>query len=152
MAERPTPEELIALLGLEPLVPEGGWWSQSHIDANGSAIHYLLTAAQCSLLHQLPGPEVYFYQAGAPLNLLILYPDGRSEDIVVGPDLARGEHLQFTVPGGCWQGSTSSGSWSLVGTAMAPAFRMEDYVAGQRSKLVKQFPTASARIRELTDP
>ncbi len=145
-------DQLIELLGLEPLEPEGGWWSQSHIDANGSTIHYLLKAGECSLLHRLPGPEVYFYQSGAPLHLLVLHPDGHSEAVVIGPDLIGGEHLQFLVPGGCWQGSTSSGSWSLVGTAMAPAFRMDDYVAGIRAELVSQFTELEDRICELTDP
>ena len=80
-----TPDKLIAELGLEPLEPEGGWWSQSHIDANGTGIHYLLTRGQCSLLHQLPGPEIYFYQLGAPLDLLVLHSDGSSQRVLLGP-------------------------------------------------------------------
>ena len=145
-----TPEQLIAELNLEPLEPEGGWWSQSHIDANGTGIHYLLTQDQCSLLHQLPGPEIYFYQLGAPLDLLVLHPDGASERVLIGPDLQAGHHLQFVVPGGCFQGSSSTGEWTLVGTSMAPPFRMEDYVPGQRQDLVERYPEVADRIRELT--
>ncbi len=145
------PDQLIQALGLEPLVPEGGWWSQSHIDENGSTIYYLLTNGQCSLLHQLPGPEVYFYQAGDPLDLLVLHPDGRAQRVRIGPALEAGEVLQFMVPGGCWQGSTSSGAWTLMGTSMAPAFRFEDYRAGVRNELTKSYPDVASRICELTD-
>ncbi|NNF52960.1 MAG: cupin domain-containing protein [Acidimicrobiales bacterium] len=145
------PDQLIEALGLEPLEPEGGWWSQSHIDEHGSTIHYLLRKGECSLLHQLPGPEVYFYQAGDPLDLLVLHPDGRTQRVVIGPDLDSGEAFQFKVPAGCWQGSTSTGAWTLVGTAMAPAFRIEDYRAGVRTELTRSYPDVTARICELTD-
>ncbi|NNE96431.1 MAG: cupin domain-containing protein [Acidimicrobiales bacterium] len=145
-----TPDDLIRDLGLEPLEPEGGWWRQSHIDSNGTGIYYLLTRGQCSLLHQLPGPETYFYQLGAPLDLLVLHPHGASERILVGPDLEAGQRLQHVVPGGCFQGSTSTGAWTLVGTSMAPPFRMEDYVAGRRDDLVERFPDLAGRITELT--
>lgn len=147
-----TPEDVISHLGMAPLEPEGGWWSQSHIDAQGSTIHYLLTADQRSLLHQLPGPEVYFHQAGAPLDLLVLRAGGRHHRVVVGPDLDAGQRIQFVVPGRCWQGSTSTGEWTLVGTAMAPPFRLADYRAGVRSDLVAAWPAAADRIVELTDP
>jgi predicted cupin superfamily sugar epimerase len=145
------PEDIIARLGLEPLEPEGGWWSQSHIDDNGTGIHYLLTRGQCSLLHQLPGPEIYFYQLGAPLDLLILGRDGSSRSVLIGPELASGHHLQYVVPGGSFQGSSSTGEWSLVGTAMAPAFRIEDYVPGVRAELLDRHPSVAARIIELTE-
>ncbi|MFW2380778.1 MAG: cupin domain-containing protein [Acidimicrobiales bacterium] len=145
------PDELITRLGLEPLEPEGGWWSQSYIDQNGTGIHYMLTEGQCSLLHQLPGPEIYFYQLGAPLDLLVLDPDGTSRRVLIGPDLDAGHHLQYVVPGGCFQGSSSTGEWTLVGTAMAPAFRMEDYVPGLRDDLAGRYPDAAERITELTE-
>jgi predicted cupin superfamily sugar epimerase len=145
-----SPEEIIYQLGLEPLEPEGGWWSQSHIDENGTGIHYLLTRGQCSLLHRLPGPEIYFYQLGAPLDLLVLDPNGSSRRVLIGPDVDAGHHLQYVVPGGCFQGSSSTGTWSLVGTAMAPAFRMEDYIPGDRADLTDRYPDVEERIVELT--
>jgi predicted cupin superfamily sugar epimerase len=145
-----SPEELIDRLGLEPLEPEGGWWSQSHIDDNGTGIHYLLIRGQCSRLHQLPGPEIYFYQLGSPLDVLVLDPDGTSRRVLIGPDLDAGHQLQFVVPAGSFQGSSSTGEWSLVGTAMAPAFRMEDYVPGTRADLANRYPDVADRIVELT--
>jgi len=146
-----TPDQYIEILGLEPLEPEGGWWNQSHIDEHGTGINYMLRRGDRSLMHQLPGPEIYFYQAGAPLDLLLLHADGSVEQVLVGPDLLAGQHLQFVAPGGCWQGSTSAGDFSVVGTAMAPPFRMEDYRGGDRNTLIEQFPDAAERITELTE-
>lgn len=144
-------DEVAELLGLVPLAGEGGRWAQSHLDRHGSAIHYLLAAGERSHLHLLPGPEVYFFQAGAPLDLLLLHPGGTGERIVLGNDPARGERTQVVVPGGTWQGSTTAGPWSLVGTAMAPPYRDEDYVHGDRIELVRRWPAFAARIVELTD-
>jgi predicted cupin superfamily sugar epimerase len=146
-----TADEVAGLLGLRPLPLEGGRWAQTHLDANGSAIHYLLAAGERSHLHLLPGPEVYFFHAGAPLDLLVLQPGGRGQRILLGPDPDAGHRTQHVVPGGSWQGSTSTGAWTLVGTAMAPAFRPEDYHHGDRARLVAGWPGHAARIVELTD-
>ena len=147
-----TASELASLLGLQPLPREGGRWGQTHLDGHGSAILYLLAAGERSHLHLLPGPEVYFFHAGAPLDVLLLHPDGSTERVVLGPDVVAGERPQLVVPGGVWQGSSSTGSWSLVGTAMAPPFAERDYRHGNRRELSRRWPSAAARIAELTDP
>jgi uncharacterized protein len=139
------------LLGLVPLPLEGGRWSQTHLDADGSAIHYLLAAGERSHLHLLPGPEVYFFHAGAPLDLLLLHPDGSGERILLGPDPDLGHRLQAVVAGDVWQGSTTTGDWSLVGTAMAPPYRDADYRHGERAALLAGWPAHAARIIELTE-
>ena len=147
-----TASELASRLGLEPLPQEGGRWTQTHVDDHGSAILYLLAAGERSHLHLLPGPEVYFFHAGAPLDLLLLHPDGSAEQVLLGPDLGAGQRLQVVVPGGVWQGSSSTGAWSLVGTAMAPPYAERDYRHGDRTELSRRWPSAAARIAELTDP
>lgn len=144
-------EDVAALFGLQPLPREGGRWSQTHLDANGSAIHYLLAEGERSHLHLLPGPEVYFFHAGAPLDLLLLQPDGSGHRVLLGPDPDAGHRTQLLVPGGVWQGSTTAGRWSLVGTAMAPPFAEADYRHGNRAELVAGWPAHAARIIELTD-
>jgi hypothetical protein len=147
-----TAEDVIEILGLRPLEHEGGWWAQTHLDTHGSAIYYLLRTGERSHLHRLPGPEVYHYHAGAPLELLLLHADGTVSTPRLGPDLAAGERPQLVVPGGTWQGSRSAGAWTLAGTTMAPAFRGHDYEHGTRHRLIGGWPAATALIVALTDP
>lgn len=150
--EQRSADEVAGLLGLVPLPGEGGRWRQTHVDANGSAIHYLLAAGERSHLHLLPGPEVYFFHAGDPLDLLLLHPGGRGERVLLGPDPDAGHRTQVVVPGGVWQGSTTTGRWSLVGTAMAPAYDQAAYRHGVRAELLAGWPTHAARVLQLTTP
>ena len=144
-------EAIADALGLEPLPQEGGRWAQTHRDERSSAIVYLLAAGERSHLHLLPGPEVYFFHAGAPLDLLLLHPDGSAQRLLLGPDLDAGQRPQLVVPGGVWQGSTTTGAWSLVGTAMAPPYRDHDYRHGVRGELTAGWPAFADRIVELTE-
>lgn len=144
-----------ALLGLEPLPREGGRFRRTHVDAHSSAIYYLLVAPEFSALHRLAATETYHWYRGSPLRLLLLRPDGTVAEPVLGPDLVAGQRPQLAVPAGTWQGSSptfgSAGDpWTLVGTTTAPPFRWRDFTAGQRADLVTRYPTARARIAELT--
>jgi len=145
-------DELIERLGLGPLPLEGGWWCQTHIDEHSTGIYYLLRTGEFSHLHRLPGPELYHWYAGSPLQLLILYPDGTVDEPVLGPDLATGQRPQITVPGNTWQGSSSTGQFTLAGTTMAPPYRQADFELGERAALAEAYPAAGIRIEELTNP
>ncbi|WP_232225402.1 cupin domain-containing protein [Leucobacter salsicius] len=149
----PLPAEaarLVELLGLEPLEHEGGLFRQMHLDEHSSAIYYLLADPDFSGLHALGSVEVYHWYAGAPLQLLLLHPDGRVEEPVLGPDLAAGQRPQLVVGPGVMQGSSSSGSWSLVGTTMSPPFDWNGFELGDREALQLRYPHAADRITELT--
>ncbi len=143
-------DEIIELLGLEPLPEEGGMWAQVAIDDHSSAIYFLLQPHDFSALHRLPGPEIYHHYAGAAVELTVLHPEGSVTTPVLGCDLPAGERPAIVVPGGTWQGSRTLGAWSLVGTTMAPPFRDEDFELGERDVLVAAYPAAVDRIRALT--
>ena len=166
-----TAAEVIALLGLEPLPEEGGLFRRTYCAAEslpavalpgryrgpkpfGSAIYYLLTADpdSFSALHRLPTDEIYHFYLGAPVEMLLLYPEGRSERTVLGPDLRNGQRVQRVVPAGTWQGArlVADGDFALLGATMAPAFTPEDYVGGDRELLSAQYPAEAALIRLLT--
>jgi len=120
--DRESGERLARLLGLEPLPDEGGLFRRTHLDEHCSAIHYLLLAPEFSALHALTATEIFHWYSGAPLHLLLLHPDGRVAEPVLGPDVAAGQRPQLVVPAGTWQGSSPGGAWSLVGTTTAPPF------------------------------
>jgi uncharacterized protein len=143
-------ERVAALLGLERLPQEGGMFRRTHVDAHSSAIYYLLTAPDFSALHALASTETYHWYAGSPLRLLLLHPDGRVEEPVLGPALTAGQRPQVVVPAGTWQGSSPAGAWTLVGTTTAPPFRWADFRLGERAELAARYPGARRRIGELT--
>ena len=166
-----TAASLIERLGLVSLPDEGGyyretWRAKETASAGtlplryrgdrsfGTAILYLLTSdpASFSALHRLPTDEVYHFYLGDPVEMLLLYPDGRSETVTLGPDVMGGENVQRVVPRGVWQGSrvAPGGSWALLGTTMAPGFEFVDYEAGDRDELIASYPEAGERIRVLT--
>lgn len=138
------------LLGLEPLPTEGGLFRQMVSDERSSAIYFMLIAPEFSAMHVLDGPEVYHFYAGAPLRLLLLYPDGSSAEPVLGPDIVAGQRPQLLVPAGVWQGSLSQGAWSLVGTTMAPPYTADGFHLGDRERLCFGWPAAADRIIALT--
>lgn len=137
------------LLGLEPLPGEGGLYRQTVGDGRSSAIYFLLIAPEFSAMHRLDGPEVYHFYAGAPLQLLLLHPDGTATEPVLGADLAAGQRPQLLVPAGAWQGSSSLGAWTLVGTTMAPPFSTEGFELGDAAALRSGWPAAADRIARL---
>jgi uncharacterized protein len=120
---RVPPEHVIELLRLEPLPDEGGMFRQHFVDGRSTAIYFLVRRNDFSALHRLSGPEVYHFYSGDPLQMLLLYPGGKVERPILGVDLAYGHRPSLSVPPGVWQGSETTGEWSLVGATMAPGFR-----------------------------
>lgn len=145
-----SPGEIVELLQLEPLPEEGGMFRQTYRDGHSTAIYFLLADGDFSALHRLSGAEVYHWYAGDPVGLLLLHPGGRAEEVVLGPDLRAGQRPQHPVPGGVWQGSSSRGSWSLLGTTMAPEFAWEGFELGERTALQREYPAFAERIGRLT--
>jgi predicted cupin superfamily sugar epimerase len=84
--------------------------------------------------------------------MLQMHPDGRSEIVRIGPNLAAGEQPQLVVPGGTWQGSklAAGGAFALLGCTVAPGFDYADYEHGDRAKLIAAYPDRAAQIRSLT--
>ncbi|HTV01844.1 MAG TPA: cupin domain-containing protein [Luteitalea sp.] len=164
-----TAAEVIDRLGLQPLPGEGGFFRQTWIaperlgqgvagarveKAVGTAIYYLVTDALdgFSAMHRLPTDEVYHFYLGDPVEQLLLYPDGRSAVVVLGPDLAAGQHVQHVAPRGVWQGTrlVPGGRWALLGTTMAPGFDVSDYEPGVRDVLLSAYAASADLIRALT--
>ncbi|WP_232665356.1 cupin domain-containing protein [Pseudonocardia sp. TRM90224] len=148
--ERAVGERVARVLGLEPLPDEGGLFRRTHLDAFSSAIYFMVVAPEFSAMHVLGSTETYHWYAGAALRLLLLHQDGSVAEPVLGPDVIVGQRPQVVVPAGVWQGSSSAGAWSLVGTTVAPPFEWVGFRLGGRAELTARYPAAGVRIAELT--
>lgn len=168
-----TPQQLIQYLNLELLPVEGGYFRQTYQSAEviprqglparyhsekafSTAIYYLLSSDpdSFSALHRLPTDEMYHFYLGDPVEMLLLHPDGRSQRVVLGSDVLNGQAVQFVVLRDVWQGSrlVPGGRFALLGTTMAPGFGPDDFVAGDRSALIRHYPDCADFIRSLTRP
>ena len=162
---------MIRVLGLEVLPLEGGHFRQTYKADETVAVPApdpeqpllkprstaILLPAVCdpdsfSAIHRLPTDEIYHFYLGDPVELLLLRQDGESEVVTVGHDILNGQHIQFAVPAGVWQGSrlVPGGEFALMGTTMAPGFADTDYVPGDRDTLIERFPDRAELIRLLT--
>ena len=162
-------ENVLRILSLMPLAKEGGYFRETYrsellIPASalppvytgprhaGTAIYYLLTPSSASLIHRLPGDEVFHFYLGDPVEMLQLHPDGKAYAIIIGSDIERGMQPQVVVPAGVWQGSrlVVRGRFALMGTTMAPGFEGDDFETGNRAILLRQFPEYADLICALT--
>ncbi|WP_086821115.1 cupin domain-containing protein [Allokutzneria sp. NRRL B-24872] len=144
-----TYHEIVEALGLQPLPVEGGFWAQTWLSEDCSGIYYLMTAQDFSGMHRLKHLEIFSYHAGAPAQMVLLHPDGRVERPVLGPDLAAGQRPQVVVPPGVWQGSRSTGEWSLLGTFMSPPYSEDSVDFGRADELSAAHPEHAEEISGL---
>lgn len=148
--------------------PEGGFFRETYrssdiISSEGlperfsgerscsTAIYFLVLNGNPSRLHRLKGDEVWHFYDGDPLDLVVLYPDGRREDIRLGRDLDAGQVLQAVIPAGCWFGGNvhADGEYTLAGCTVAPGFDFEDFEMGRESDLLVRFPQHSSLVHRL---
>lgn len=158
-----TAEEIQRLLGLEPHPIEGGWFRRTYtsagtvqlprgVRAQGTAIYYLLEPGTFSEMHVLDSDEIFHFYLGDPVEMLQLFPDGRSLAVTLGPDLQAGQHVQVVVPAGVWQGTRliGDGKVALLGCTVNPGFDYADYRNASAAELIAQWPEQAERIRALT--
>lgn len=169
-----TADDLIRILGLQPLPWEGGYyretWRARHIlepvalsDAYsgarsaGTAIYYLLTPDTISRMHRLPSDETFHFYLGDAVEMLLLHPPaagGAGEVAVFGPDIAAGQLVQFTVPGNTWMGARlkpdGRAGYALMGTTVSPGFDFGDLGMGTYEELSGAYAVHAAMIADLT--
>lgn len=162
-----TAPQVIALLQLEPLPLEGGFFRQTYKSAEiiapaalparyrqamvfGTAIYALLTPQDFSAMHRLDTDEIFHFYYGDPLEMLLLQPDGSGELFLLGNDLQAGQQPQKVVPREVWQGTRLAPGgrhgFALIGTTMAPGFEWSGFELGQRDVLIRQYPAFAEMI------
>ena len=158
-----TAEEIKTLLNLEPHPIEGGSFRRTYtssgtvslprgVRAQGTAIYYLLEPGTFSEMHVLDSDEIFHFYVGDPVEMLQLYPDGRSALFTLGQDLSTGQQVQLVVPAGVWQGARliGDGKVALLGCTVTPGFDFADYRNASYAELVEKWPLQAERIGKLT--
>jgi uncharacterized protein len=139
----PTVIDLIANLQLQPH-PEGGfyretWRSDLCLPSSilpdgytgdrsaGTAILFLLPTGACSRWHRVRSAELWFHQAGDPLELVVAATlDGESQATALGRDCC----WQAVVPPNHWQKAqplAGRAGYALVACVVVPGFDFADF-------------------------
>jgi predicted cupin superfamily sugar epimerase/quercetin dioxygenase-like cupin family protein len=163
---------LIAHYQMKRIPQEGPWFSLTYESTDlldgadlaeryagrphvaGSAIMLVETSTDFSAMHRLRTDEVWHFYGGSPIDMLLLYPDGKGRRVTLGGDVFSGQLPQFTVPRGVWQGSVprnrGANAYSLAGDQLSPGFDYADFEMGYRDALQRDYPAFAADIRRLT--
>lgn len=153
-------KRLIAHYHLTPLPVEGTLFTSTYRSTGdapdgaplGTAMIGLYSTEpySASSFHRLPGDEIWHFYGGDPLRLVLLHPDGSSEDVILGADFAAGQRVQFVVPALTWQAGQvlAGGAYSLFGCTMAPGFTSAGFNGADTPALLAAYPTRAADILE----
>ncbi|HEV8020124.1 MAG TPA: cupin domain-containing protein [Candidatus Lustribacter sp.] len=152
----PEVRALIERFDLQPLPVEGTLFAETYRSPASTAIVALYAddPPSRSHFHHLAHDEVWHAYAGDPFHLILLHPDGSSEDVVMGRDVRAGHQVQFTIPAGTWQAGEllPGGRYALFGCTMAPGFTPECFTGGYAELLLARWPSREADIRRLAVP
>lgn len=165
---QPTADEIINLLKLVPLEPEGGYFkevyrSDEKIEKSGlpkrfpaartlsTSIYYMLKKGMKSTAHCLKADEVWHFYLGGPLTLVEITSDGRVKKTIMGQDVKDGQVLQYVFKRGTVFGAylNDGVEYALIGATVAPGFEYEDFEIPSKDELIKNFPNALEAIESL---
>jgi predicted cupin superfamily sugar epimerase len=104
-----------------------------------------------SCFHRLKYDEVWHVYGGDPFQLILLHPDGSSEEVLMGCNPLNGEKIQFVIPAHTWQAGSllPGGHYALFGNTMAPGFSGPDFEAAIAEELALQYPERADDIFRL---
>ncbi|MGQ0805077.1 MAG: cupin domain-containing protein [Actinomycetota bacterium] len=116
----------------------------------GSALYFEVTPDAPVHLHCIRNDQLYHRYLGDPLEVLLLYPDGRHAVEVMGPELETGQRVQLLIPGSTFHTARllGDGRWFLGASTEWPGVDPSDVVLGDPDDLAKQHPDAASLIRD----
>ncbi|GHB70983.1 hypothetical protein GCM10008107_20590 [Psychrosphaera saromensis] len=163
--QKPIHQDTVAMLRhyrFERLPVEGtlfkSTWRSNQENTNGDPAGtamiglYANEPDSLSCFHKLDFDEVWHAYNGDPFTLYLLYPDGRTEEILMGTNPTAGQHVQYVIPAGVWQAGclNDGGRYALFGCTMAPGFTGACFEAGLADELIKQYPDKAQIIKKLS--
>jgi uncharacterized protein len=166
-ADELTAEELRSLLALEPNATCGfvrvtfvsrqpiapGGLPAPFADGRpaGSALYFMVTPEAPVRLHRIRNDQLYHYYLGDPLEVFLLYADGTTERVVVGPDLRDGQRVQVLIPGNTFHTARLIGRrrWFLGASTEWPGVVPADVEIGDLDALAARYPAIAADLRAI---
>ena len=149
---------IIEQYGLQPH-PEGGFFRQTYRSPGlipraalpaefagdrhfSTAIVFLLKKNDFSALHRLRQDELWHFYLGGAMRLVMIAPDGKCTETILGRNGAAGDVVQALVPAGYWFGArpVEGATFSFVGCTVAPGFDFADFELANRTDLLEKFP------------
>ncbi len=140
--------------------PEGGYYKRLHTSLflfashherkASSSVLYLLKPKQKSLFHRIDAEEVWYHDAGCEMLLVLLYPDGSSEDFIIGD---AGEKSICVSPG-TWMAARPHiyNEFSSVICHVTPEFNFDGFQMAERTALLTRYPDKKDLIICYTNP
>ena len=150
-----TADQVRALLQLEPnqtcgftrLTYTSAMTMKAGARPVGSALYFMVTPEAPVRLHRIRNDQLYHYYRGDPLELVVMRPDGSSDKVVIGPDLAAGQHVQYFIPGDTFHTARLAGRrWFLGGSTEWPGVLPADVEIGDAKAIAKRYPAVAQEI------
>ena len=102
--------------------PEGGYYVEIFKNKHVSHIYFLLEQHEYSHWHRITKNETLHFYLGSPL-LIYTSEDG---DEFETNEIGSKNNFNFNIKKNIWFAMKSSGSYSLIGCTVAPAFEFSD--------------------------
>lgn len=162
-----TADEILKLLELEPNATCGfvrvtlvtkqsikaGALAEPFADERplGSALYFMVTPTAPVRLHRIRNDQLYHYYLGDPLEVFLLHGNGRSERVIVGPDLRAGQQMQFLIPGNTFHTARllAGGCWFLGASTEWPGVIASDVEIGDLEELCRRHSAIAPELQEI---
>jgi predicted cupin superfamily sugar epimerase len=118
----------------------------------GSALYFVVTPQAPVRLHRIMNDQLYHYYLGEPLELFLLHANGKSERVVIGPDIGAGQHVQFLIPGGTFHTArllSARAHWFLGASTEWPGVIPADVEIGDVDAMAAKYPAIANEIRAI---
>ena len=102
--------------------PEGGHFVEVYKNKDVSHIYFLLEEHEHSHWHRITKNETIHFYTGSPLNI---FTSKKGEEFEINTIGSQNQYM-FTIEKNTWFAMKSTGSFSLIGCTVAPAFEFED--------------------------
>ena len=121
-------EDIVEKLGMMRH-PEGGYYRETFrdVDRDGRAISsaMLYLIKRPAPWHRIDAAEVWHWYGGAAVELSYSQTAGNVICQKLGNNIIGNELPQIVIPANAWQAAKSLGTWSLIGTTVAPGFEFD---------------------------
>jgi uncharacterized protein len=117
----------------------------------GSALYFLVTPDAPVRLHRIRNDQLYHYYLGDPLEVFLLHGDGRSERVIVGPDIKVGQRVQLLIPGNTFHTARLTGErrWFLSASTEWPGVIPADVEIGNLDELATKYQSVGPDLRAI---